>query len=380
MVYLRLKAGSSSGALALIVTGRAGYLVFNSANLPSSSASPPICIDGILLIHLPALNQLIPKNCRVKFLVTGGTGFIGWRVVRNLLERGVPVVVGDWQVDATAANRLKGAEFATLDVSDASSVQAVFQTHSDITHVIHLAYLMSAEVEANPHLGASVNILGMINLFEAAARQKLARLIFTSSETVYGASQQPYGDRDVTEEDFCGPTDHFFTYGVMKTLNEFMAQKYVRKHNVSIACTRPPVVFGYGRKRGSVLWAEDFATQPALGNPVILPFPAHTRDCWIYVDDCAEQLVRLALKPQLAHFAYNNGGVTVTAKELAGMVQHWLPEAQIAFDESKPTTPLIDRMSGLRLEQETGFTPRSLSEGVRAHINEARAAAGLTLV
>ncbi|MFO1489312.1 MAG: NAD(P)-dependent oxidoreductase [Verrucomicrobiota bacterium] len=313
----------------------------------------------------------------MKFLVTGGTGFIGWRVVQNLLHRRIPVVVGELNADPAVAARLAGAEFATLDVADAGSVKAVFQKHPDITHVIHLAYLMSAEVEANPPLGASVNILGMINLFEATVRQKLARLVFASSETYYGASQKPFGDRDVTEDDFAPPSEHFFTYGMMKVLNEFNAQKYIKKHGISIACARPPVVFGYGRKRGSVLWAEDFATLPALGKPVTLPFPAHTRDCWIYVDDCAEQFVRLALKPQLNHFAYNSGGESVTATQLAGIVRHWLPEAEIAFDESKPTTPLIDRMSGRRLETEVEFKPRPLIEGVRAHINEARIGAGL---
>ena len=129
----------------------------------------------------------------------------------------------------------------------------------------------------------------------------LERMVFTSSEgTVYGASQGVYGDRPVTEADFCSPADHVFTYGVMKVLNEFMAQKYVRKHGISIVCTRPPVVFGHGRKRGSLLWAETFVSLPAIGEPVSLPFPAATRDCWVYVDDCAEQLVRLALKPKLA--------------------------------------------------------------------------------
>jgi len=222
-----------------------------------------------------------------------------------------------------------------------------------------------------------VNVLGMINLFEAAVHRKLRRLVFTSSQTYYGASQRPYGERDVTEDDFAGPSEHFFTYGMMKVLNEFMAQKYVKKHGISIACTRPPIVFGYGRKRGSVLWAEDFVTLPALGKPVTLPFPAHTRDCWLYVDDCAEQLVRLALKPQLAHFAYNAGGESVTAAQLAEMVRHWLPDAKISFDQTKPTTPLIDRMNGSRLEKEIQFRPRPLIEGIRAHINEARSAAGL---
>src|SRR5262245_29902704 len=148
----------------------------------------------------------------MKFLVTGGTGFIGWRVVRNLLQRKISVVASDLNLDATVTAKLPGAEFVTLDVSDANSIKAVFQRHPDITHAIHLAYLMSAEVEANPHLGASVNVLGMINLFEAAARQKLARLVFTSSETYYGASQKTFGDRDVTEDDFAPRSENFFTY------------------------------------------------------------------------------------------------------------------------------------------------------------------------
>src|SRR6185503_17696641 len=198
----------------------------------------------------------------VKFLVTGGTGFIGWRVVSNLLRRGIPVVVGELHIDNSIAERFPGAEFMSIDVSDADSVEAVFERHRDITHAIHLAYLMSAEVEANPPLGVRVNMLGMVNMFEAAVRHNLSRLVFTSSETVYGASQKPYGDRPVTEDDFCAPSDHFFTYGVMKILNEFMAQKFVQKTGVSIVCTRPPVVFGHGRKRGSVLWAEAFASQP----------------------------------------------------------------------------------------------------------------------
>ena len=84
-----------------------------------------------------------------------------------------------------------------MDVADASSVEARVRPPPDITHCIHLAYLMSAEVEADMALGVKVNVLGMVNMFEAAVRHKLARLVFTSSETVYGASQKVYGDRPV---------------------------------------------------------------------------------------------------------------------------------------------------------------------------------------
>lgn len=313
----------------------------------------------------------------MKVLVTGGTGFIGACVVRNLLARGIPVVVGEPAPDAEVAATLAGAELVDLDVADAATVEAAFAAHPGITHCIHLAYLMNPAIEADLTLGVGVNALGMVNMFEATARHGLARLVFTSSETVYGASQARYGDRPVVEDDFCSPADHFFTYGVMKLLNEFMAEKFVQKHGVSIACTRPAVVFGHGRKRGAVLWAGDFASLPAVGKPVRLPFSASSRDTWIYKDDCAEQLVRLALAPRLEHFAYNNGGDCVSAAELAETVRRFVPDAQIEFDESIPRTPLVDWQSGERLERELGFRPRPLADGVRAHIDEARRAAGL---
>jgi UDP-glucose 4-epimerase len=236
---------------------------------------------------------------------------------------------------------------------------------------------MSAEVEHDPPLGVKVNVLGMTHMFEAAIRHKLARLVFASSETVYGGSQQPYGDRPVTEDDYCAPGEIFYTYGAMKILNEFMADKYVKKHGVSLACVRPAIVFGHGRKRGSLLWAEAFASEPALGRPAKLPFSASSRDTWIYKDDCAEQIVRLALKPELSHFAYNNGGTCASASELVAAVRQWVPDADIGFDESVPTTPLIDWQDGRRLIEEIGFTPRSLADGIRAHINQARSEAGL---
>jgi UDP-glucose 4-epimerase len=321
----------------------------------------------------------------VKFLVTGGFGFIGQCVVRNLLERGIPTVSADHTADPAAIDIFRasaastGVEFdaALMDVSDFRDVMNIFHKHPDVTHCIHLAYVMGPLVDENTSLSTRVNILGMTNMFEAAVHRKFARLIFTSSETVYGPSQAPYGDRPVTEEDFCNPGSHSFTYAVMKLLNEHMGRRYVERLGANIACARPPVVFGHGRKRSAVMWAEHFASKPAIGEPVTLPFGPQTRDTWIYKDDCAEQLVRLALKSKLAFFEYNSGGTCASAAEIAAIVKKWIPDAQIKFDASSKGTPLIDNQDGARLIQEVDFTPRSLEQGVRAHINEARAVANL---
>src|SRR5580692_7398678 len=323
----------------------------------------------------------------MKFLVTGGMGFIGQSVMRNLLARKIPVIAADQSADQAAlANftslaQSSGASFDSvpMDVGDFRDVMNVFHKHPDITHAIHLAYVMGPLVDENTALSTRVNILGMTHMFEAALHRKLARLVFTSSETVHGPSQKPYGDRPVTEEDFCDPASHTFTYAVMKLLNEHMGRRYVERHGAGIVCTRPPVVFGHGRKRSAVMWAEHFASKPAIGEPVTLPFGPATRDTWIYKDDCAEQLVRLALKSKLAHFAYNNGGHCVTAAQLATVVRKWIPEAQIAFTDGA-STPLIDHQNGARLIREIDFAPRPLEEGVRAHINEARSTLGMPAI
>jgi UDP-glucose 4-epimerase len=320
----------------------------------------------------------------MKFLVTGGMGFIGQSVVRNLLARSIPVIAADQSADPEAVaafGNLAGSsgtsfDSAPMDVGDFRDVMNVFHKHPDITHAIHLAYVMGPLVDENTALSTRVNILGMTHMFEAAVHRKLNRLVFTSSETVHGPSQEPYGDRAVTEEDFCDPASHTFTYAVMKLLNEHMGRCYVERHGANIVCARPPVVFGHGRKRSAVMWAEHFASKPAIGEPVTLPFGPETRDTWIYKDDCAEQLVRLALKPKLAHFTYNNGGHSITAAELAAIVRKWVPGAQIDFSAATGT-PLIDNQDGTRLIREIDFTPAPLEVGVRAHINEARSSAGL---
>jgi UDP-glucose 4-epimerase len=267
-----------------------------------------------------------------------------------------------------------------MDVGEFRDVMAVLHKHPGISHAIHLAYVMGPLVDENTSLSTRVNILGMTHLFEAAVQRKLARLVFTSSETVYGPSQKPFGNRPVTENDFCDPANHAFTYAVMKLLNEHMGRRYVERTGASIVCARPPVVFGHGRKRSAVMWAEHFASKPAVGEPVVLPFGPETRDTWIYKDDCAEQLVRLALKHQVAHFAYNSGGQCVSGAELAAIVKRWLPNARIDFDSSCGSTPLIDNQDGTRLIREIDFVPRPFEDGVRAHINEARASAGLPAI
>ena len=314
-------------------------------------------------------------------LVTGGLGFIGSKVVLQLLKKDIDVLVTDLDIiknkDKLESNILKigknkdKVKYQKLDITNYKEIENIFQNNK-IDSVINLAYGIGTICEENPLLASKINIVGTTSIFEMIVKYKIRRLVFASSETVYGAHQEFFGNRAVTEEDYSGINNHFYTYGVMKLLNEFMAEKYIKKYGCSIAYTRPSVVFGYGRQNTAINWAEDFAAKPALGQAAHLPFSKKNRDNWIYVDDCAEQLVRLALKETLNYSCFNTGAETLDGSQLEATVKKIIPDAEIYFDENVKSTPLIDDQNDERIRKEIDFNPRSFEEGVKCLIQDVR--------
>ena len=314
-------------------------------------------------------------------LVTGATGYIGSRVVLQLAKRNLEIVAADLDMGknkdklkekyTSEGNDLNLLKFEKIDITNFQNIELIFEKYK-FDSVINLAYGIGMICEDNPLLASKINIVGTTSIFEMIVKYKIRRLVFASSETVYGANQSYFGQRPVNENDYSGVDQHFFTYGVMKLLNEFMAEKYIKKHGCSIAYTRPSVVFGHGRQNTAINWAEDFAAKPALGKPVHLPFSKKSTDNWIYVDDCAEQLVRLALKGKLNFSSYNTGSQTVTGEELEKTVKNILPNAEIYFDENQLRTPLIDDQDDSRIRKEIDFNPRSFEDGVKSLINEVK--------
>jgi len=314
-------------------------------------------------------------------LVTGGLGFIGSKVVLQLLKRNISVIIADVDIEKNRSkleNNINKIgkdknliKYEKLDITNYQNVEKIFQNYK-LDSVINLAYGIGAICEENPLLASKINIVGTTTIFEMIVKYKIRRLVFTSSETVYGANQEFFGNKAVTENDFSGINNHFFTYGVMKLLNEFMAEKYIKRHGCSIAYTRPSVVFGYGRQNTALNWAEDFAAKPALEKTAHLPFSKNNKDNWIYVDDCAEQLVRLMLKDKLNYSCFNTGSETLDGHQLEKTVKKIIPNADLIFDENIKSTPLIDDQDDERIRKEIDFNPRSFEDGVKCLIDDVR--------
>ena len=234
-------------------------------------------------------------------LVLGGTGFIGPRLIRKLVERGNDVVCMDINPGAAAfpgmedqVRVMRGDVTQFEDVVHAISV-------AEPDRIINLAYLLGGG-EINPHLNLRLNILGMDNCFEAARLLGVNRVVYASSIAVSG-QQSNFGDRLVNEDDGMFGTSQYATH---KIFNEFQAKMYIQNYGLSITGIRPANVTGPDKVRGSTDHVQCI-TLPARGEPVSFPHKAMMR-LPIHVEDIAEVFARVLLVDSSHHPIYNSGG------------------------------------------------------------------------
>ena len=307
-------------------------------------------------------------------LVIGGTGFIGPRVIRRLVERGEEVVCMDINPGA-ASFAAFGDQVRVVfgDITDFSSViRTVIETEPD--RIINLAYLLGGG-EDRPHFTMKLNLLGMDNCFEAARLCGVNRVVYASSIAVSG-QQSHFGDRLTNEDD---PMHGTSQYAMHKRFNEFQAQMYIQNYGMSITGIRPANVTGPDKVRGSTDHVQCI-TLPARGEEISFPYKSLMR-LPIHVEDIAEAFVRVSLANSSHYPIYNSGGHAISLGDLADIVREFLPDARISFASEggieESGNYLVDN-SRLLDEFELQYAP--FRQRVLEIINEVRADSGLPLV
>ena len=179
-------------------------------------------------------------------LLTGASGFIGAWILRRAVEAGQPVIACDLARDDAAIDRRRFTQIApalsssalitwqALDVTDAEAVSRTVAQYRPRA-LIHLAALQIPDCARNPRLGALVNILGHINLLEAAREQGGLPLVYGSS-----AAAKPRGPA-------AAPAN---LYGVYKKTGEEISRLYWQDPGVPSIGLRPYIVYGIGREIG----------------------------------------------------------------------------------------------------------------------------------
>ena len=255
----------------------------------------------------------------IPILITGGGGCIGAFVIRGLLEMGARPVVIDLTEDRSRLNLIsknnKPGELVWKqgDITNYNDLKSIFKKYK-IEGIIHLAALQVPFAKANPLLGTKVNILGAINILEAAREFDIKRLSYASS----------IASPAMFENNKWLPT----LYGAHKLCGEQMAKVYWQDWQVPSIGIRPAIIYGVGRDQGMTA-APSIAMLAAVANAsYVIPFTGNVS--FIYVQDAANCFIKAVYKETNGSPVFDMNGHQYNIKSLIADVKEYYPNANIS--------------------------------------------------
>jgi UDP-glucuronate 4-epimerase len=288
--------------------------------------------------------------------------------VRILVRAGTPVSVFDLGSDPhrlkliLAPEELERIRFIQGDITDLDAVEHSLR-ETGATHVIHLAALQVPFCRADPSLGARVNVVGTVNLFEAARRAGIDRIVYASSVAVFGMSDE-YPEELLDESALLAPRN---LYGVYKQANEGTARIYWLDHGLSSVGLRPHTLYGPGRDQGMTSGPTKAMLAAAAGRPYHIPYGG--RSGMQYADDVAHAFIQAAQVPIAGAEVFNMRGSVADMADVVAAIERAVPSARgtITFDP-KPL-PLPAGLDDTHLRMFLSAMPDTpLREGVHATI------------
>lgn len=304
-----------------------------------------------------------------RVLITGGAGFLGTPTAIALKERGHHVT----SLDVHGNGRLTEAGVQTLEGSilDGDFVRkSLLDTQPDV--ILHAAAIVGVTASVGS-VGRSVevNILGSVNLFEAAADIRVSRFVDISSEETYG----DFSTNPISEDDHATPLT---PYGITKYAVERLGNFYADQRGLPYVAVRFCWVYGpdFPRARIPQNWIDD----ALAGRSSSEPFGTDQRIDFTYVDDAVAGLVAAVEVETLQFRAYNvASGSELSFSDVASAISVEVPGWSLNMGGG-----LLEIMPGLhaarkgaldisRARRDLGFKPSvSIEEGVRRTIESSR--------
>ena len=246
----------------------------------------------------------------MKILVTGAAGFIGFHLVRRLSERGDNVVgidnlndyypvslkyarlkesgIAETQIiqgHAVQSDKLAGYTFIRMDIENKEAIQRLFATeHFDV--VVNLAAQAGVRYSIeNPYAYIQSNIVGFLNLLEAARQYPVKHFVYASSSSVYGGNTKtPFSEEDRVD-------NQVSVYAATKKSNELMANVYSKLYNIPTTGLRFFTVYGpWGRPDMAPML---FTKAILAGEPIKVFNEGNLSRDFTYIDDIIEGIVRV---------------------------------------------------------------------------------------
>ena len=301
----------------------------------------------------------------MRVLLTGGYGFFGAWIVRNLFERGDESFIYDLKEDPhrlrliLSEEQVRRVTFVAGDVTDLAGLKGAIDRHQ-ITHVVHLAGLQVPTCKANPLLGAKVNVLGTLAVFEAVreSQPQVERLVYASSAAVFGPPEA-YPAGPLADDVKLVPSTH---YGYFKCCNEGNARIYFQDHGLSSIGLRPWTVYGVGRDVGMTSEPTKAIQALALGQPYHVTYGGW-QDLQ-YVDDLAKAFLRCLEAPYTGAKSYNLRGDVVDLPTFHRALCEVDPAAATLITHGERQIGIAYDLDDAALERDLGPLPKTPPVGV----------------
>ncbi|WP_413742758.1 NAD-dependent epimerase/dehydratase family protein [Sodalis sp. RH15] len=290
-------------------------------------------------------------------LITGANGLIGRHLLNRLVREGRRAIGID------LAARDAPDRVLVCDITDIHRLYSLARQYS-LTDIIHCGAISGPMVMLdNPYGIIRANVDGTANIMEMARVMGLRRLVFCSSTSAYGPTDDT--GAGITER---APLRPGSVYGASKVACEQLLAAYRRQHGQDNVAIRLSWVYGPGRTTDCVI--RSLITAVLRRQAVEWPWGADFHRQYIYVDDAASALLAALDAPRCPDGVYTaTGGSYLTLAEVAETVQQVLGQGQIRFaDGPDPLDDVQHRFDISAIADGLGFVPHySLSQGIRAY-------------
>lgn len=306
-----------------------------------------------------------------RVLLTGASGFLGAWIVRDLIERGVDCVLFDRdknlrRLDDLVPDRPE-LPLVEGDIAEVEDVLGAAEENG-VTRIIHLAALQMPFCRPDPMLGARVNVLGTLAVFEAARRlPQVKKVVYASSAAVIGP-EEFYEGRTVSDDDPLSPATH---YGVFKQANEGAARVYWLDHQIASIGLRPWTVYGLGRDQGVTSDVTQAVAAALEGRAFTIRYSG--RNALQFAGDVAAAFVLSALDDRPVCRTFNLRGHVVELTDFVRLIEKVVPGAEGLITLSGGPIPVACDLDDSEFRAFLPEAPTtSLEDGIRRTVEDFR--------
>ena len=285
----------------------------------------------------------------MRVAVTGGLGFIGKSLTKKLLKHGHDVLV----LDIKERKVPERAEFHKLDITN---FDKTLQSLINVDVVYHLAGTVLEVARKNPHLSASLDMLGTANILEASVKRDVKKVVYASSFYVYDGLPV---DLKVDEEH---RSDIFKAemFGVGKLVGERLISEYNKKYGLNYVILRYGPTYGPSNRCSCLIY--DFIKAGLCGDSIVVWGSGQRKNQYTYVEDIANgSVATLSCTNEIFNLISPEKVTIRQIAELLAMKYGF----KVEYDLSKPEGPSMPYMSSNKAMKKLNWKHVSLEEGVK---------------